>query len=382
MFVGVVSEAARSEAGSPVRYGTILSVESTDNRDATETDEQSNVDVFLSPYVEVVTDSGMTSWDFRYEPSLRYRSEPGDNQNDTELHHYLTLKLRHELGARSRVRLSNNFMQIEDPQIEEGGAIQRADRSYTLNTLRGALNYDLGRLSNIDIGMISQIRSYDDEAIATLSDKNELGGVIAYRRVMTELVNLLGHVAYTMYAYEDDGLRSRDFDMIRGSLGLEFTFNPQLSGSVSGGAQSRSYDSDALDDESNGYVEALLSGTLNPDLIIGLDGSVGVRDADVYPYPSQEYAEIRGFFDWDMTMAFALRGAMTYRMSTYDAYAALALPGGDEETLVVDVTLQYKVSELASFTLGHRVEDITADDSLLSGSYTRNTSRAGMQLHF
>lgn len=381
MFVGMVSQAARQD-GNPVRYGVELSIESTDNRDATETDEQGNQDIFLSPYVEIVADSGVTIWDVRYVPSLRYRSDPGDNQNDTELHHLLTLKLHHVFSARSRARFSNRFQQIEDPQIEEGGAIQRADRSYMMNTLRGALNYDIGRLSNIDLVIHNQIRNYDDAAIATLSDKNEVGGLVAYRRVMTELVRALGHVGYTMYAYEDDGLRSRDFDLVKGSLGLEFVFSPQLTGSLSGGMQSRSYDADALDTENNAYVEGVLSGTLNPDLRVGLNAGMGVRDADVYPYPSQEFTELRGFFDMDMTPSLGLRGALTYRLSTYDAYGELALPGGDEDTLVVDVTLRYKLNDLAAFTLGHRLEDISSDDSLLSGSYTRNTSRAGMQLHF
>ncbi len=367
--------------GRTILYTVNASVEATDNRDATEQDKNSNVDVFLRPRIEFRLDSGMTFFSALYEPSLRYRMDAGDDQNEIDLLHRFELALRHALTDRARVRLSNTFLKIEDPRIEEGGAVLRADRSYILNTARVGIDYHLGRVSNLDLSVHNQIRRYDDDLIANLSDKDETGVQLAYRRELLPTLRVLATGAYRMYGYEDDGFRSRDFDTVIGMLGLEYLFTPQVMGSVSAGLQNRSYDDGLFASDDNVYVAAEVSGTLSPDVRMGILAGVGVRDADVFPYPSQEYQEVRGYTDINLTALLVLRMAATYRLSTYDAYPLLGLPGGDEDILVLDAQLTYRLAETISIMCGHRFEDISADDNL-SGSFTRNTTRAGVSVSF
>jgi len=247
--------------------------------------------------------------------------------------------------------------------------------------LRGALNYDLGHLSNVDLAVHSQIRRYDNSQLAILSDKNELGLGVTLRHTLTPTLRGLANAAYDTYSFKDDGFRSRDFDSITGTLGLEYVFTPQVIGSLSAGMQTRSYDASVLNTDDNIHVRGELSGTLNPDLVVGITAGVGVRDSDVYPYPSQEYAEVRGYANMRLSPVFSLRGALTYRASSYDAYPALGLFGGDEDVMVVDAELTYRINEVASALVGHRYEDIRADEGL-SESFTRNTTRAGIRLDF
>ncbi len=367
------------QEGQPLRFGVSASVEATDNRDAVERDKESNVDIFVRPYVAYHLDGESTLLHLRYQPSIRYRMEPGDDQNEIDLHHRLTLRARHAFTQRARARLTNTFLLIEDPQIEEGGAIMRADRSYILNTLRAALNYDLGALSNIDLSLQSQIRRYDDDDIAIRSDKDEIGVAVDFRQSLTPTLIGLVHAAFDSYSFEDDGFRSRDFDSITASLGIEYVFIPELIGSFQVGLQTRSYDESGLETDDNIYVRAELSGNLSPDLRLGVTTGYGARDADVYPYASQEFAEIRGFADMNLTALLSLRGALTYRASSYDALPGL--PGGDEDVLVVDAQLNYNLNEISSLFVGHRYEDVSADTQL-SGSFSRNTTRGGFRLDF
>jgi len=370
-----------AQEGQALRFGVSSSVEATDNRDASETDKQSNVDVFVRPYVAFHTDTGAFRLNALYEPGLRYRSEPGDDQNETDLQHRFSLSLRQALSERTVIRLSDVLLQIEDPQISEGGAIERADRSYFLNTFRASLNYDLGRLSNVDLGIRHQVRRYDEDRIAILSDKDELGGNVVFRHGLSPTLRALVNAGYSSYSFEDDGNLSRDFDSLTGTVGLEYLFTPQVTGSLSGGMQTRSYDEDLLETDDNVLIRGELSGTLNPDLRVGATAGAGVRDADVYPYPSQEYGELRGYADVTLSPSVVLRGALTYRASTYDAYPQLGLAGGDEDVIVFDAQLTYNLTEMAALLAGHRYEDVSADAGL-SGSFTRNTTRVGLRLDF
>jgi len=370
------------QEGQPLRFGVSASIEATDNRDASESDKESNIDLFLRPYVAYHLDGAVTSLQLRYEPGLRYRTDPGDRQNDVDLHHELLLHVRHAFTARSRMRVRNEFRKIEDPRIEEGGSILRADRSYILNTVRGALNYDVGQLSNLDLAVHNQIRRYDDAEIARLSDKNEIGVTIGYRRALSQTTIALLNASYDTYDLEAASDRSRDFDSITGSMGIEYIFLPELIGSVLVGAQTRSYDESDLETEDNVYVRAELSGDVGHNLRMGITTGYGVREADIFPYASQEYIETRGFADFSVTSLLSLRGALTYRKSSYDGKADLNLDGGDEEVIVVDAQITYEINELASVVAGHRFEDVSADDGLLSGSFTRNTSRVGVRLDF
>jgi len=367
--------------GRPVRFGFSFDIHATDNRDAVDTGETSNVDLFLRPYIGYHLDTEATRLRLRYEPSLRYREDPGDDQNEFDLHHRLNVEVRQQFTERARARLSNTFFKFDDPEIEEGGAIVRTDRSYILNTFRFGFNYDIGRLSNLDLSVRNQIRRYDDSEMALLSDKDEIGVGVAFRHTITPTLIALFHSAYDRYSFEDDAFLSRDFDSITGSAGLEYVFLPELIGSVSVGAQMRSNDESLLETDENLYVEAQLSADTGYNHHMGIIAGYGHRDADVAPYATQEYAEIRGFSVASLTQLLTLRNAATYRRSSYDTVPEFFLPGGNEDIFVFDIELSYQITELMSLMVGDRFEYISADDDL-SGSYTRNTLRAGMRMDF
>ncbi len=373
---------AAEQTGQALRFSVSASVEASDNRDAAETDEVSNEDFYLRPRIELGMGSDTSFLSGYYEPSFRYRTEPGDDQNEFEVLHRLELAMRHAFSERARLRITEHFRKIEDPQVQEGGSILRADRSYFLNEVRVGLNYDLGRLSNIDLLAHNRIRRYDEDDVAALSDKDESGVAVAFRHTLAPKLQGLLRGAYRMYGYEeDDTLFSRDFDTVIGSVGAEYLFTPQVIGTLAVGMQSRMYDQDELDSDDNAHVRGELSGELSPELRVGMSAGFGVRDADVFPYPSQEYTEVRGFSEMNLTSLLRWKLAATYRTSTYDPYPELGLAGGDEDIMVLDTQLSYQFSDPASFMVGYRIEDVSADDTL-SGSFTRNTARAGIQASF
>jgi len=367
--------------GQPMRFSIGVSAESSDNRDAAAENKQENVDIFLRPRLDLYLGNANSLVDLYYAPALRYRTEPGDNQDETDFQHHAGINLRRALSERLRVRISDVLAITDDPAIEENGSVVRGDQSYINNTVEAGLNYDLFRYSNMDLAVRNRIRRFDDDDVAALSDEDETSVRLQHRRSLTPMLSTLLTAEYPMYAYEDNAVYTRDFDSVVVAAGLENSFTENVIGSVSAGWQTRNHDDEAIDVDDKPYVRADISGQLNPDLRVGAVAQHGIRDSDAYPYASQEFTDFSGFVHSRITQKLRLKVAGTYRMSTYEALDTLLLPGGDENVLVGDVELAFHAMESLALTVGYRVEDIDADDGV-GASYTKNIARVGATLSF
>jgi len=367
--------------GQPMRFSIGVSAESSDNRDAAAENKQENVDIFLRPRLDLYLGNANSLVDLYYAPALRYRTEPGDNQDETDFQHHAGINLRRALSERLRVRISDVLAITDDPAIEENGSVVRGDQSYINNTVEAGLNYDLFRYSNMDLAVRNRIRRFDDDDVAALSDEDETSVRLQHRRSLSPTLRTLLTAEYRMYAYEDNAVYTRDFDSVVVAAGLENSFTENVIGSVSAGWQTRNHDDEAIDVDDKPYVRADISGQLNPDLRVGAVAQHGIRDSDAYPYASQEFTDFSGFVHSRITQKLRLKVAGTYRMSTYEALDTLLLPGGDENVLVGDVELAFHAMESLALTVGYRVEDIDADDGV-GASYTKNIARVGATLSF
>jgi hypothetical protein len=385
LIVGVSCQlvAQADEAGQPIKFSVSTAAQMTDNRDSVDVDEQDNVDIYVRPRLDFAHDSGVTRIDLYYVPSYRTRSEPGDSDDDATWQHDLSLNAQHEISARSRLRIFEQFGVTDDPMIEDGGITRRGDQSYKRNLLEVGLNYDLLEFSNLDITIRNHMKRYDDDHVASLSDEDEITVKAQHRHRINQKLQSLLTLSYSMYSYDDELGFIRDFDSLIGAVGLENAFTPNTHGSISVGWQTREYDDADLDSEGMPYVRASLDGLLNADLRTGVVLSHGVRDSDSFPFSSQEYSDLRGYARATLSPNVMLRGSLTYRLSSYDdediATGAIAIPSGDETTVVADVDLTVNVVGNVSLLLGHRYEDIDSD---VGQSYTKNTTRIGASLSF
>ncbi len=372
-----------ADVNQPLKFSVSTDVHMTDNRDAVDVDEQDNVDIYVRPRFDISHDNGSTHLDLYYVPSYRHRTEAGDSEDEEAWQHDVSLKAAHQLSGRSRLRLMDAFSVTDDPQVEEGGIRLRGDQSYTRNVLEVGANYDLQKYSNIDFVLRHHMKRYDDDAVAAMSDEDELTAKAEHRHQINQTLRSLLTLSYSMYTYDDSLGLVRDFDSITGAVGLENAFTPNTLGSISVGWQTREYDDADLDSEGMPYVRASFEGLLKQDLRSGVVVGHGVRDSDSFPFSSQEYSEVRGFAHATLSQKVMLRGAMTYRLSTYDEddipAGAPAVAGGDETTIVGDVDLTVKIIDNLSLVVGYRYEDIDSD---VGQSYTKNTTRLGASLSF
>ena len=390
LVVGMVCQTVvcAEEMGQPVRFAVSTSAHMTDNRDAASANEQDNVDIYVRPRLDFVYDGENSRLDFYYVPAYRYRSEPGDGQDESTWQHDFGAKASRTISPRTRVRLNEIFALTDDPAIEEGGITLRGDQSYIVNTLDGGLNYDLLEASNLDFSLQSRIKRYDKETVAVRSDEDIFAARVDHRHQINQTLRSVVSAGYSMFAYDSASNLERDFSSVVGSVGLENNFSENTIGALALGWQTRDYDDAELNVDGAPYARASLEGLLGADLRVGGVVGHGVRDSDAYPFVSQEFTDIRGFAVAKLSPKVSLRVSGTYRLSTYDeddvpsAATAADFAGatsGDETTIVGDVDLSIALTERAALTVGQRYEDIDSD---VARSYTKNTSRIGASLSF
>jgi hypothetical protein len=381
MFQAVVHA---EESANPVRFSLGFVAHATDNRDSAAVNEQDNVDLYLRPKLELIFESERSLLSFYYVPAYRFRSEPGDNQDESSLQHDLKLEFARDITERIRFRVYEQFRVQDDPQIEEGSTVTRGDQSYVRNVLEGGINFDILQYSNLDVLLRSVIKRYDDDAIATTSDEDESTLRLEHRYQLTRTLRSLLSGSFSAYTYDSGAPVERDFSVLALALGVENSFTPNLLGGIRIGGQACEYSDSSLDGEVSPYARLSIEGLAGESIRLGTTLDHGVRDSDVYPFVSQEYTQLRGFAHARLGSRCALRGSATYRVSSYDeddlpATATPAVREGDETTIVGDLEFSVTpVSMLALFT-GLRVEDIDSD---VGQSYTKATVRFGTTLSF
>ena len=360
----------------------------TDNRDSSETAEESNMDFYLSPRIDAVLELERTMLDAYYQPFYRYRSDPSTIQNQDEFYHSLGLNLDHEFSRQVKVRLWEKFDVTDDPSIEEGGSTIRDDRSYIMNRADGRLNYAFSRWTYTQISAAHMMKRYDEQEVADESDEDALTAGARLWRQVAPSVAAYADIRTTAYSFDSALGIERDFSVLFAGGGVDKVFSPHLRGTVSAGLQRAEYDDNALDTKNEPYLQAEVRGQTVPTARLIATITHGIRDSDAYPFASQSYTDTRGRVEWDATPNLMLGFHATYRLSDYDqdsrpATAMLATfpksTSGNETTIVVQGEATLKLTDRSSLKFIQRMEDLDSD---VGTSFTKNTSMATASMAF
>jgi len=387
LAVCVGQAAAEESQGDRVRLSVNARADYTDNRDAWEGDEESNADVYIRPRVDVLFESESTLFDIYYAPALRYRSNPSDIQNDTEVQHDFGLTAKHRPSRRTVLRLSEQFDLTDDPSVTDGGRTFRGDQSYYANKLRVGVDHMVTRKSEVEVYAQNRVKRYDEDAMADRwdEDRTDVGTKLIRRLGQNARVNVEGR--YSSYGYENEAAIVRDFDSVLLAVGAEKALSKHLSIGGQLGGQTQSYDDDGIDDSTNPFLSLFVRGNTTPALRLTGGVTHAVRDSDAYPFASQEYTEVRGIVDWDTTPQTTLTLSGTYRISDYEDVIPSAVPlvtllgepEGDETTIDVYGQLAFKISDQMTVLLRQRFQDVDSDVWV---SFTKNTTSLELTKYF
>ena len=370
---------AEESQGDRFRFSVNTRADYTDNRDAWEADEESNWDFYIRPRADVLFETESTLLDLYYAPSFRYRTDPSNVQNDNEIHHDLGINVKHKVSRRLVLRLMEKFDLTDDAAVSDDGATVRGDRSYYLNTFGGSIDMLAAKRTEVDIYARNTIKRYDEDVVASTSDEDRTDVGAKLTQHLSNNMRVTLESGYSMFGYESPGMIMRDFDSLLLAAGGEKVLSNNLTVGGQVGAQMQSYDDDGIDDSTNPFAKLFVRGNTSPSLRLSGTLTHAVRDADAYPFASQEYSELRGVVDWDTTPQVTLTLSGIYRLSDYEdvvpSAAALAdflgLTEGDETTIDVYGQAAYKVTDSCTLLLRQRFEDVDSD---ISTSYNKNTT--------
>ncbi|MDP6525563.1 MAG: outer membrane beta-barrel protein [Kiritimatiellia bacterium] len=376
----IAQEEESVEVVKPVKLSLTLRGEYTDNRDSlSEDDEEDTFNFYVKPRIDINLDWERAFLDFFYAPSWRYKTDPSDIQNEDEFHHDLGVKGERSLAPGLVIRASEKFDLTDDPSIDEGGTFVRRDQSYILNRADVGLNYELSETWNVDLAVHHMLKEYDKDEVAEDSDEDLTRGTALLINQVTPTFSLFGMGSFSTYGFEAAEGFERDFDSAMFAVGVENVVNPGLRIGAAAGIQTQDYDDDRVDSDDVPYGNVWLAGRMNPDNRLRLDVTHGIRDADAYPFASQEYTDVRARWDWDLLPRVGVYASGVYRFSDYDVSfdspadeTDFAVFEGDETTSIVEGGIAYRFSRKTSLTLVQRYEDVDSD---VAEEYTKNSTK-------
>jgi hypothetical protein len=338
-------------------------LEHTDNRDSSKEGKVKNTDFYIQPRVDAIFkgDDKEVS-DFFYAPSYRYRSDPGDTYNESELFHALGLDYNRQVGRRGKMRLIEHFNYTDDPAISASGTTTRRDSSYLMNFAEVGGNYYFSRQAYADMYGRYFLKRYDDQAASDQSDENKASVGFSFLRNFHKETAFLGMIDFSDYGY---ALGRRDFMSVQVGAGLESVISHDSRVSLRAGFQSVQYSDDSLDSDTSPYFGMSVNYSRVPTMRYKGSVNYSIREADVSPFASQTALDVSAGleYDWDKNVIVGVDGK--YHNGEYDALPAGAAYArardGSDEIITWDFFVQYSINIDTTVKLLHRHEHVESD---------------------
>ena len=372
----------------------------TDNRDSAdeyrdaETEEdlkQSTSDFGITPDIGWINRWSRDILELSYAPTWRYRTNPADNQNETEWQHKAYIGWEHATARRLSVSADNLFYYSDDPGFfEPGGEVLRADNTYYWNRTSLGFNYELSRKATLDFETDYMFKRYTEEEVAEEYDEDRLTGILRYERLHKRSLFLSTFGRYLLSQREDLTRETPEGDIeldrglyaVAAGLGGRQVFSKYLQAHLDVGYEFVNYDSPDVDDNSSPLIDFRIINTPNEDHTITFDALYAILDAYRFPYSSQNHFHFFVGWDWSILddLTFGLK--CEYRIENYEAdrigtnipESALEeiVDDGDVTTLFLRSYLRYQLPYEVDLKLAYSYEDTDSD---VSATYTRNDVR-------
>lgn len=355
------------------------SAEATDNRDSTPTDEQSNVDLMLTPRAELRLDSEGSLVELSYAPTVRWRSDAADTQNDTELFHDVRLDVVRELSSRLDLDIREYFNYTDDPSITQGATTLREDGSYILNRLSAILGIGLTARTYVDLSAYHRIRRYDEDAVAAVQDEDETRFGASYWMQLNQRVALLGEVSGSTVEFDDPSF-DRGFDRLYGGVGIYRKLGNEASVDLRVGAGVVTPNDDTIDEETQPAVSVRYRTDRQHTTRLGLDGGIETRGSELSPFSVQDYVYVSANVEHDLSNRLTLQGAARWSDGEYETEdlpsgAPAGFRGGTETLMLVQGGMRFKVTDGNVLTVRHTFHTMDSDVVVsLDRDYDRNVT--------
>lgn len=382
----LLSASARGagEEGKPWTLSGTLSALYNDNRDGTQDNKESNLDVKLAPRFDYRYNPEQSLFDFFVAPSIVWHSNPRDAstgapQHDTEPFISGGLDIVHNFNERAWVKVGDQADYTDDPSIGLGGAAVRTSTDLFSNHAYGDVGGKVLPEMDADLAAKYDIKRYTDQAVANTEDEDVLDTSATARYLMGAGYRVGGQIGYSMFRNASD-VRDRGSTIFSAAGVADKTFSPDFKADVLAGYQHASYnDSDnSAENMFHGEAHATFG---NAPLRVQFGAMYGVYPPYVQPYSLQKLTSVSAGVEYDVLpsrLTVGLQGQ--YGHSEYPSEpfpVAAALPGGTENMEQVMLKATYKLNRTFSFEAQYIYENWDSDP-VLRESFDENTLYFGV----
>lgn len=372
-------------AGDPVTLSVRVGAEYTDNRDALP-DKDENTDFSIAPRIDAFMRGERLTLNFFYEPIYRFRTNPSDNQNESNFHHDVGLNANLKATPRLDLWARERFNVTDDPAITEDGTTLRRDSSYTMNRAELGAGWMVGKQGRLSAGGRHRIKRFDERPVARESDQDHWGTDIIYWQQLSPTLGMSLTGSYEEFDFKSGLGLQRGFSALSGGASLEKALGAAVRAAVWAGYKELTYDDSELGRDTAPYVNALLRIETHPGLIVFLRGGYTLCESGVYPYVSQALTSVGLDGQWRASPRWTLDAGGALRLSDYDADTVPTevagrpdYQDGEENTVMLWGGARFAFNETTSLRLRQMHEDVDSD---VSPTFNRNTTRLDLYKKF
>ncbi len=313
----------------------------------------------------------------RYMPSFVWFENR--DEDETDFHHQLDASLQQSLSDSMSFSLKDVFRRAELPELIEGTGVVRENNDYNYNSINAALDLDLSPSLTLKGEGRHIFLAYDDDAVAEVSDYDQVVGGLSLISSIDARSLLAGEVTYDSTDY-DDGFRSYDSTQVGLSLERQVSATSFLN--LRGGYEFRTFDEADLDDADSPYVSGGLAFNASPDTKLNVGVGYYLAQTPTSAFASQEKTVFSVGVDQTLAADLSLNVAASYSMGSYDAdYATTAATAGtdldaEDKVLRVGARLAYEVNPANTLEVGWQYVDYDTD---LSGTEVSAGQNLGLR---
>lgn len=357
-----------------------------DNRDATKDDKEDQLTFSVAPGIRFNLDDEVTRAFFMYRPSLQWRNNPRDDQNETELFHTAEVNVDHEVSSLFRLGGYNRFEMTDDPNVSQGGVTVRENASYWVNRTRGWTAYLLDERTQWDLDGDYMIKRYEENEFDDFDEDRVLVNT-GLRYELEPEFTAFGFLGYDRPTYNGDTRGDYNGYLIGG--GLTRKLNDQLSGTAALGYEFIDYEDAVEDSASMPYLRFSADYQHTKDLLVQGAAEYSMEPSDRSFYSSKEYLRLllRGVYS--LTPALAADAQVVYSVGYYDAESVVqdreddvadTIGDGDDTLMDYQLGLSYRPPARRYYgRIAYEFEDWTSD---VRESFSRNTVSATVGVEF
>jgi hypothetical protein len=266
---------------------------------------------------------------------------------------------------------------LTEPSFDNPGGLNSRNGNYFYTTDNFFVTYQWSNRFSTKTSYTLEAYEYDNNAVAMFSNRTSHTFGNEFRLQLVPTTLLVAEGRYGIVSYQDSSLDSRTYFALGG---IDHTFNPRFTGSIRGGAQFRSYDSDS--DRTGPYFEATVNYAAGRRTSVSWNARYGIEEPEVPGAQSRTTFRTGLHTKFDFTSRVSSTLEAYYVRDEYHSLTTATAPVApfSENSFDIGVSARYAITPLIAVQASYHYTDIASDVAFRE--YSRNRVSGGLSFTF